>query len=371
VVTHSYVPIVKGKANDLKAVYDMSAAARSVTKAVIELTDLKDGQAADEALRGFTNRLLRYLPAGQIFVDLYSLPPNALSGNGKNATIAGFMMLADAGRRFTPVYGFELNDSLWPQLAVVTQRLKEGFCFRIDGDDLDDKAEETWRQVIERTAELRLEPLNIDLLIDLRFVGLREVRGLEELVLDFLLLRPRAFVPRSLAIAGSSALKEVSAIPTHGITPITRVELKLWARLQAELADTFRLIFGDYGIVNPEFTQVGANPYMNGKIRYTAADRIHYFRGSRLREPPGYAQYHTLARRVRDSEVFCGPEFSVGDKYIADCAARRDHPGSMGTWVWVDQNHHFEYTADQVRRVAPQVVTADTPTDAERLVALP
>jgi hypothetical protein len=125
-------PDRRDRVADSGACLDMSTAARSLTKAVIELTDMKDGQAADEALHGLRDRLLRYLPNGQIFVDLYSLPLNALTGNGKSATIAGFSMLAEAGRRFTPIYGFELNDSLWLEFALVTRRLNEGFCFRID-----------------------------------------------------------------------------------------------------------------------------------------------------------------------------------------------------------------------------------------------
>lgn len=366
-----YVPIVKGKSNDLNAIADTSVGARELIKPLIELSEIKPDESIDEALGAFVDRVVRMAPRGKAFVDLYALTPSATTAGGGNATIAGFAMLAQAGRRFTPVYGFALNDSIWPQLSVLAKQVGRGFCFRIDGDDLDDKSDETWGQIIERTADLGIRPQEIDILIDLRFIGERDLDELQDLILDFLLLKPGSFSPRAFIVAGSSALKQVGGLPINGTAQIARIELRLWARLQAELAGTTTLIFGDYGVVNPDFVQSGPNPYMNGKIRYTMADVIHYFRGSQLREPPKYLQFHALARRVVASPIYAGPDFSMGDRYIADCASKREGPGNLGTWVRVDQNHHIEYTAKQISALAEKVAEAPSAAEAVSLLAIP
>jgi hypothetical protein len=365
-----YVPIVKGKSNDLQAVANTSERARELIKPLIELSEIESDTSVDNALRSFANRVVHVLPHGRAFVDLYALTPNATTSGG-NATIAGFSMLAQAGRNFTPVYGFGLNDSIWPELSVLTRQMGRGFCFRVDGDDLDDKADETWVQIIERTADLRLRPRDVDILIDLRYMGESNVDELQERILDFLLLKPPSFSPRTYTVAGSSALKQVGGVPKNGTAQIVRMELRLWACLQAELAGTISLVFGDYGVVNPDFVQSGPNPNMNAKIRYTMADMIHYFRGSKLRDPPKYQQYHSLARRVVNSPMYAGADFSSGDRYIADCASKKVSTGNLGTWVRVDQNHHFEYTAKQVASLAEKVAEASSAAKAVALLAAP
>lgn len=113
----------------------------------------------------------------------------------------------------------------------------------------------------------------------------------------------------------------------------------------------------------------GPSPNANGKIRYTTNGAIRYFRGSSLRKPPRYQQYPQLAQSVVGSGHFMGRNFSVGDRFIYDCAAGTARTGNLGTWVRVDQNHHFEFTAVQLESLSAQVRDVGSQQAAERLVA--
>jgi hypothetical protein len=365
----SYLPIVKGKVNDIKAISQVSPSARAGVKPLIELTAPGPETNIDDTLAAFANRLYDLPPTLDVFVDLYGLSPGTTTAGGEEATIAGFSLLADRGLALTPVYRFGFDDSLWPQMVDIVTRFQRGFCFRIDFDDLEDQAEETWRQILERTAELRLAPSDVDLLIDLRYITENVFPQREVAAIDFLNHQPKRFVPRTITLAGSSALKEVGPIPENGHAAIRRQELRLWARLQAEFQGSTSITYGDYGIVHPDFSQAARVTNANGKIRYTAGDSIHYFRGSRLSKPPGYKQYHALAKRVGESRFYCGRGFSVGDAFIDDCANCRVGTGNLPIWVHTDQNHHFEYTAKRSVYLNKTLAQASSARDAERILA--
>ena len=49
-----------------------------------------------------------------------------------------------------------------------------------------------------------------------------------------------------------------------------------------------------------------------------------------------------------------GRGYSAGDQYIFDCANGAGKTGNLGTWVYVDMNHHMTSTAIYLPRVLEQ-----------------
>ena len=129
-------------------------------------------------------------------------------------------------------------------------------------------------------------------------------------------------------------------------------------------------MYGDYGIVHPDFSAGGPNKNRNSKIRYTSGNKIRYFRGHKLADPPYFSKYHELAERVRSSSIFRGADFSFGDQYVEDCADLNAGTGSLGTWVAADMNHHFEYTAVQIARIKVALHLAKSIEDTAQLVSV-
>ena len=343
-----YVPIVKAKRHDMASLGDVLPSSRPAIRPLLELAEYASTDN-DAVLRGLLKRLSQFQWPHPPYMDLYSFLPHARVSSGANATIEGFRQIAAHGLRVIPTYGFQRNDTLWRDLGQIAKRLRAGFCFRVDIDDLDDQAEQTWSEIIERAADMGISAAEVDLIVDLRYIGNVDLRRLVDLSTEFLDLRPVRFKPRLVALAGSSALKTVTNVPRNGEGAVVRVELRLWSHIQARLGALQPMAFGDYGVVHPDFSQSAPSPNANAKIRYTRGDSIHYFRGSRLFKPSNFGQYHELALRVVKSPQYRGRDYSVGDGEIWECANRDTQPGNLGTWVRIDQNHHIETTVAQIK----------------------
>lgn len=350
---YAYVPIVKGKRNDIEAVSMLTNDVRGLVKPLVEVMPIDRKKFTVEThIEKFANYIIKFLPHGEIFVDFYGLLPDEKLKNGSNAIISGFSHLKERGCVVTPTYGLDRNDKLWAQLKSVVSDFNQGFCFRISIDDLDDKAEETWDQIIERTSDMALFPPQVDIVVDLRFVGDKNENDLKNMVIDFLALNSNASKYRSVTLAGSSALKTVSEIEKDNVGEVSRKELRLWSALSRDVDESLHLLFGDYGVIHPDFSDQGSSKYTNAKIRYTVGSRILYFRGHGLTHPKkDYVQYHDLAAKVCADNRYQGASSSYGDSYMFECANRMIKPGSPSTWVRADMNHHISYTAKQTKRL--------------------
>lgn len=364
----TYCPVIKGKFNDLFALGRISHHSRSSVKPLIEILPVHKAANVETHIFKFARNVTHLVPFGSIFVDLYGLRPGLALTSGVDATIAGFGLLKGLGRALTPIYGFGRDDALWSSLREVVETCAQGFCFRVDIDDLDDQAEETWAQILERSAELGVKPQDTDLMIDLRDVEAGSLDHLQNLVTDFLAWKPSGTSYRTTIICGSSALKTVADVPRDGSIDVVRKELLLWTRLQRDRSDS-QLVFSDYGVIHPDFSDQGGIANMNAKIRYTNRGRIRYFRGHGLLKPvKDFEQYHSLARRVQDGDGYCGSEFSYGDRYISEVARRSVKPGTPGTWVLADMNHHIEYVVSQMATLIPKLQTSVDESELEELV---
>ena len=154
----------------------------------------------------------------------------------------------------------------------------------------------------------------------------------------------------------------MSDIEIDGHASIARNELLVWARAQKNVDADTSIVFGDYGIIHPDFSDQVNNPNINAKLRYTSRGRINYYRGHGLRMPKSdYAQYFGLAEKVRSSPAYEGPESSFGDWYIDAVADHATSNGSPATWIIADLNHHVCHTMRQMMTLSPSIKTVSNP----------
>lgn len=349
-----YVPIVKGKRNDLIAVGKLSRHVRECVKPLVEAMPVNRKKTnVDDHVHQLCQYVRKHVPLGNLFVDFFGLMPEDCASDGTNATIFGYQLLKGLGRYVTPVYGIERNNELWTSLREVVEGFGQGFAFRLHRDDLaDDLIDETWGAIIERAAQLGLKEESIDIILD--FGSLSELDPVEvrEATVSFLSGNPRVRNYRSIVVASSSALRTVSEVEKEGVAEIVREELHLWSDLWNDLPDEVRPVYGDYGIVHPDFSDMGPNKYMNAKIRYTVGNKILYFRGHGLLHPQkDFEQYQELAQKVKADARCRSESFSFGDGYLASCAKGHISPGAPATWVKADMNHHITYVALQINRL--------------------
>jgi hypothetical protein len=367
-----YVPLVKGKKNDLIAVGRVNNDVRQLMKPFIEAMPINPkAPAVEKHVFDLCRHIRKHLPIGEIFVDFYGLMPDATIPDGSNAILHGFALLKAFGRPVTPAYGFERNDNLWDALGTIARDFDKGFCFRLSRDDLAEYSfDDVWAQIIERTAQMSLSQDKVDLLLDLRHIDGEDTASLAESIVSFLFHNPDLAGYRSIVIAGSSALKTVGSIEKDRVGEVIRQELHLWSTLWRDMPDAIKPTFGDYGVIHPDFSDQAKSPNVNAKIRYTAGDKIIYFRGHALHKPvKDYDQYHVLAGRVSADRRYVGRSRSFGDTYIDDCAKHLIKPGSLATWVIADMNHHICYTARQLAQLTQVLAYAATESEADRALA--
>lgn len=368
---HLYTPILKGKTNDLKALARLPADIHPLIKPLLEPPAPKKGETIDESLEGFVNKLVTHLPARPVFVDFYWWADDQRTDSGHLAAIQGFDTLLANGRPVTPVYAVGRGEESWLKLPRVVRQHGKGFCFRVDADQLEDAAEETVEEIESRCRELALDSSETDIIVDLRDVRQANWRALRRVCVDFLALLTPGKSYRSIAIAGSSALKDVGAapVPVDGSLSIERVELRLWCALLFDQDGATSPVFADYAVVHPDFSASGPNPNQNAKIRYTHGSATTYYRGHRLYRPvKDFEQYRDLARSIVHSDNYAGSKFSFGDSYISQKAHGEGGTGSPGTWVLADINHHVTYVTRRIPQLAPQVLRVPSESALEALV---
>lgn len=362
-----YSPVVKGKANDLRALHKTEVDVRALTKALIDVRPVSSKSTVDLHTEKTVSDILILDASVDIFVDFYGFMPGQVNSSGQNAVLAGYSSLLKRGRKVTPVYGFDRDESIWPQLRDVINDNQRGFCFRLEIEDLDEESENTWQKILTYSSLLRLASTEIDLFIDLRDIRKSDVDELQDIVTDFLALRPKDTLYRSVCVAGSSASKDVTVIAKDSIGWIYRNELKLWARLKSDVPGCENLVFGDYGIVHPDFMEdVPCGNTVNCKIRYTAGDKILVFRGH-VRSGDS-KQTHALAQLVVAHAAYRGWDFSEGDDYVYECAKYRIGPGNPGNWVFADLNHHLVYAAKQIQRLVGEIEIDSTEAEIDKLL---
>lgn len=354
---HVYVPIIKGKVNDAKAVARLSDEVRDSIKPLVELmpwVEKKSSPTLAHHVDKFLNCISDNLGGCDLFVDMYGFLPGQELTPGKPALLTAFDRLAKLGHKITPTYGLARDNAVWPGLKKIVLANGRGFAFRLEREDLEDVVDETWSEIVERSAQIGVSPAVTDLIIDLKDVREADVSWLKDLVVEFLAANPQVEKFRSVVVVGSSALKTVTAVASDGESAIVRNELFLWTLLKRDISEGINLLFGDYGVVHPYFSDGGNAKYMNAKVRYTAGLRIHYLRGHGLNHPTkDYGQYRKLAAKVCKKPFYKGAGFSFGDGYIDDCAKSiTKTPGSPQTWVLAEMNHHVAYSAAQMVKLS-------------------
>ncbi len=351
-----YTPILKGKANDLKAFGKLPRPLAPQVHPLVELLSPNDNETIEAACVRFAHQLRKHCPLYPVSVDLHSIAPEHVTTDGSPALEALCANLHGLGLAFTPVFGFDHEPELWDRVARIAAREGRGLTLRLKIDDLE-QGDETIADVIERLRFAGIPASATRILIDLESLGemdavaLVRLRGLTQDFVDIALTGADFGL---ISIAASSMPKDVGSVSKEGVRSFYRQEMPLWLNVAAGVPSE-GIAFGDYGIVHPNFSDKIIATNANAKIRYTKGLHHHVFRGHSLRDGLKYQQYHGLAKRVVSSSVYLGRDYSFGDDYAWRCANFEASSGNLGTWVEADMNHHLVHVAAQLPQLLGRV----------------
>lgn len=152
---------------------------------------------------------------------------------------------------------------------------------------------------------------------------------------------------RNFVVIGT-AIPETFKDVAKGADQLPRHDWLFYQALLGQLPARMRQPnYGDYTIVHPEFAPVDMRKIKSaGKLVYTTATDWEVRKGGAFRDNPG--QMHDHCASIVESGRFSGAEFSIGDDYIAKCAARTAKPSNQPWWKFVTINHHITHVLDDL-----------------------
>jgi Beta protein len=222
-----------------------------------------------------------------------------------------------------------------------------GFCLRVDDFDISDPGKLA-ADVVSLCNATGISSAKIDLVIDHRSIIGKSHSELRTSSIDAIRALTDEGRFRRIVLSGSNYPRDVSPFTKDAISYLARTEYALWKDVRNLARSMCMVRYGDYSVVHPDFVDLGPVPNKNAKIRYTFSDQWMIARGHQLAEPPKFLQYHELARKIVASPHYMGPDYSVGDEYIARCSSGSVGPGNLRTWVGVDIGHHVAFVSNQI-----------------------
>lgn len=355
-----YAPILKAKKGELDALKHLKSSSLSKIRPILEIGTLSEDRIA--AVKKFKNSatpFARYLidqaeqlaelPDGFCYsLDIRDWSTNATVESGEHVLSFLYRRLDDLGLEIHPA----LNYEFWidPEYQSAFKNLPfsrdSEVVIRLGAEALEDMEDIDYflAEMSGIMMDIPVDISNISAVIDLSDITLASAIEVQERVdaaLEALSYLPFKYV----SMAGSSLPASVSeAVQTRNSTALLlRKEMNAWKAL-IRAHPTLNLVFGDYGVRNPQSLDGIKNPNTNGKIRYTIKEHHFVLRGHSVQEEDGWGQHHELARNLVDSTHFSdsAPSISWGDQQILECQGRSTRPGNSTTWIGYDTNHHIE-----------------------------
>ncbi len=264
---------------------------------------------------------------------------------------------AESGAELIPVMNLSDNDEVKKAMQQILNKHTNAICLRIVSSELEDTSKLN-NQLDGILQYFNMHRGNIDLLIDLKalkengthyrryFNFSQEIKGLAKW--------------RNFIFACGTFPENLSECPVDQSKLIPRVEWVKW--LDIRKTGPKRIpTFADYTVRNPIYNETLQFYHSSASIKYTLESDWIILRG-KAKKFEDYLAHSSLL--VKDNR-FCGENFSVGDKYIAEKAKyfpvymnkkkegkKLDGTGNTVMWLEAFINHHLTLTAYQIANLS-------------------
>jgi hypothetical protein len=194
-------------------------------------------------------------------------------------------------------------------------------------------------------ADIGVQPTDADLVIDLGSPSFKPyIEFANALKANLNGVDLRSF--RSLVLLGCAYPQNILLEKPGGV--LERHDWLFYCEFVSSLTRDDRIPnYGDYTIVNPEFTPMDMRKIKSGgKLVYTDKKNWIIRKGGPFRDNPG--QMHDHCDFIVSSGKFRGAAFSGGDDYIEKCAKRSVGASNQPFWKQVAINHHMMHVLEDL-----------------------
>lgn len=354
-----YVPFLKGKAGEFKALAQLSVEQRQALTPLIDVPPEKveffeEGiviKTIDETLDGYAAKIAEaWGSVDHCYVDIAGCDPDLRLEDGSHPVIAFFEDAKNANLAAIPVTGLDRDGSQLEAVEDVYKTWRLGVAIRLHRRELSDPG----RVTEELPKFLRLldqEPEQVDLLLDFGELLKANVKEVEQDARAIIEALPFLDGWRSLVLCTGAFPAEISRfIKTQSSGERPRRDWDLWSRLATPGAALPRQpLFGDYGVTSADWASPFNPQEMNPacKIVYTTDEEWVIIKGRSFRDFGG-DQYRGLAAQMKARQEFLERAHCLTEKKIIDCAAGRGGTGNLEQWVTAATRHHIEVVSQQL-----------------------
>lgn len=348
-----YVPALKAKGGEFGALANLSASSRNrilplldVLPVPIDFKTKAPKKSLDKHLDDVSDKIAKsWGTTGEMLIDLFDVPLTERTKAGRSPLAHVYERLVAKGVQATPVTGLERDDVYQAAVKSAVIQSQGSAAIRLLVEDIALPAK-TVLPLSTLLTQIGARPDRSHLLLDFRGLKEDDVAVATTRALACIRSVSRLAKWKHIVILGSGMPDSLSGIRTRSQAEVPRVELDLWENVGAGLKE-IQPLFGDYGVVNPEFMEQMDPRTMkpSAKIRYTLERNWLVLKGGSFRDDPG--QFRSMAALLESQPGYCGQKFSWGDDYIAGCRTRAG-VGNLETWVRVDTSHHIEFVSRQI-----------------------
>lgn len=349
-----YVPILQSKRAEFTALHQMSNDAKVRLTPLINVIPVPWNHTKNEpqkTLKAHLDKIIAYIEKSwpgnySLFLDLMYVASKDEVIEGRHSAIYCLETLHHYRQKIIPVTGFDRDDNYQNAIKSIVRRHKLGICFRIQQDELDD-LNELADALDDLLRKFDIEAKFCDVILDFEALPLKDVRDPATYISGIIRAFPDLTKWRTFTIAGSNFPK-ILEMNADSDTLIPRTEYLLWSQIVMD-DDIPRLpSFGDYSIQHPEISDLDFRKIKSSvNLRYTTEAHWRVYK-AREKFRYGYVQFNEICNDLIDTQEYYGSHFSVGDKYIDECAKNTNGPGTPEIWRRVGFNHHMTVVAKQL-----------------------
>lgn len=342
-----YIPFLKAKQNELKAMSELAPDVKEVICPCFDFPRKKNysptllANTADRIAEGIKRN---WGTSAEFYFDDRDLAQQ-LKINGRDQY--RYMLQVLKNTLVIPVVALGRTN----HNAAVAELRRSGeigsstVAFRIDPEDFEDF--DAVADQIEYDLKASFDEFDaIDLMFDCRVCTGLNVSDTAQHIARFSEKFCDTYHVRRVIVTGSSIPPSSrDVLETNSNCTVPRRELAIISK--AREFSNFDLIAGDYATVSPFYSDAELDPkimqkVMTARLAYTFNGYHYFIRGSSI-QSGGYGQYFGLARSLCGQSFFRGSAYSLGDQYLHEKSRRLGKNCTPGAVIKPSVVAHITY----------------------------